>query len=141
MVHEVHPWVVEDTTKVATEEEVGIKVVVATTAGEDSSRVMEVGIKVVMAMAVGVKTGEAIPEEDTKIKADGEMTITGRRAEAEIITALPKIKAAAEAMETTAKIKAAMEADQEVVVRWEAAMTKDTEVKLLTTYSAVCTIK
>jgi len=130
-VHEVHPWVVEDMTKVVMEE-VGTKeeaVVVATVVGEDNSRVIkEVGM---MAMAAGVKTGVTIPEQDsqTKIKADGEMTIMVK--EAETIMDLPKIKAAVEAMATTAaKIKAAMEADQEVMVRWEADTTKDTEVAL-----------
>ena len=133
-VHEVHPWVVEDTTKVAMVKEVGIKeeVVVAaaaTAAGEDNSRIKEVGM---MAMAAGVKAGETIPEEDSKtqIKADGEMTIMAK-VEEETTTDLPKIKAAEEATVTTAKIKAAMEVDQEMVVRWEADTTKDTEVKIL----------
>ena len=132
-VHEVHPWVVEDTTKVATVKEGGIKeeVVVAaaaaTAAGEDNSRIKEVGM---MAMAVGVKAGETIPEEDSKtqIKADGEMTIMAKVEVEETTTDLPKIKAAEEATATTAKIKAAMEVDQEMVVRWEADTTKDTEV-------------
>ena len=131
-VHEVHPWVVEDTTKVDMVKEVGIKeeVVVAaaaTAAGEDNSRIKEVGM---MAMAVGVKAGETIPEEDSKtqIKADGEMTIMAKVEVEETTTDLPKIKAAEEATVTTAKIKAAMEVDQEMVVRWEADTTKDTEV-------------
>ena len=133
-VHEVHPWVVEDTTKVATVKEVGIKEEVvaaaATAAGEDNSRIKEVGM---MAMAVGVKAGETIPEEDSKtqIKADGEMTIMAKVEVEETTTDLPKIKAAEEATATTAKIKAAMEVDQEVVVRWEVDTTKDTEVKIL----------
>ena len=134
-VHEVHPWVVEDTTKVDMVKEVGIKeeVVVAaaaTAAGEGNSRIKEVGM---MAMAVGVKAGETIPEEDSKtqIKADGEMTIMAK-VEVETITDLLKIKAAEEvATATTAKIKAAMEVDQEVVVRWEVDTTKVTEVKIL----------
>merc|ERR1719232_2525412 len=85
-----------------------------------------------MAMAVGVKAGETIPEEDSKtqIKADGEMTIMAKVEVEETITDLPKIKAAEEATATTAKIKAAMEVDQEMVVRWEADTTKDTEVAL-----------
>ena len=130
-VHEVHPWVVEDTTKVAMVKEVGIKEEVvaaaATAAGEDNSRIKEVGM---MAMAVGVKAGETIPEEDSKtqIKADGEMTIMAKVEVEETTTDLPKIKAAEEATATTAKIKAAMEVDQEMVVRWEADTTKDTEV-------------
>ena len=83
-----------------------------------------------MAMAVGVKAGETIPEEDSKtqIKADGEMTIMAKVEVEETTTDLPKIKAAEEATVTTAKIKAAMEVDQEMVVRWEADTTKDTEV-------------
>ena len=132
-VHEVHPWVVEDTTKVAMVKEVGIKeeVVVAaaaTAAGEDNSRIKEVGM---MAMAVGVKAGETIPEEDSKtqIKADGEMTIMAKVEVEETTTDLSKIKAAEEeATATTAKIKAAMGVDQEMVVRWEADTTKVTEV-------------
>merc|ERR1719245_359083 len=85
-----------------------------------------------MAMAVGVKAGETIPEEDSKtqIKADGEMTIMAKGEAEETTTDLPKIKAAEEATATTAKIKAAMEVDQEMVVRWEADTTKDTEVAL-----------
>lgn len=133
-VHEVHPWVVEDTTKVAMVKEVGIKeeevvAAAATAAGEDNSRIKEVGM---MAMAVGVKAGETIPEEDSKtqIKADGEMTIMAKVEVEETTTDLPKIKAAEEATATTAKIKAAMEVDQEMVVRWEADTTKDTEVAL-----------
>merc|ERR1719245_2480953 len=64
-----------------------------------------------MAMAVGVKAGETIPEEDSKtqIKADGEMTIMAKVEVEETTTDLPKIKAAEEATATTAKIKAATE--------------------------------
>merc|ERR1719420_1632974 len=57
------------------------------------------------------------------------MTIMAK-VEVETITDLPKIKAAEEATATTSKIKAAMEVDQEMVVRWEADTTKDTEVAL-----------